>query len=113
MAKRVCAEPGCPVLIDQPGRCSQHRRESPTYTERDWRERKRRQSAVTAWVARNGWICPGWQRPAHPSHDLTADHLVPVARGGADGPLRVLCRSCNSSRGVGGGGDEPPSRQLF
>jgi 5-methylcytosine-specific restriction endonuclease McrA len=31
--------------------------------------------------------------------DLTADHVVPVIDGGANGPLRVLCRSCNSRRG--------------
>jgi 5-methylcytosine-specific restriction enzyme A len=29
--------------------------------------------------------------------DLTADHITPLARGGHPlGPLRVLCRSCNS-----------------
>ena len=32
--------------------------------------------------------------------DLTADHLIPVIDGGAGGPLRVLCRSCNSARGA-------------
>jgi 5-methylcytosine-specific restriction endonuclease McrA len=32
--------------------------------------------------------------------DLTADHLVPVIDGGANGPLRTLCRSCNSRRGT-------------
>jgi len=33
--------------------------------------------------------------------DLTADHVTPVAAGGAiDGPLRTLCRPCNSSLGA-------------
>ena len=38
------------------------------------------------------------------THDLTADHIVPLARGGTNAlsNLRVLCRSCNSSRGRGG-----------
>jgi 5-methylcytosine-specific restriction endonuclease McrA len=31
--------------------------------------------------------------------DLTADHLIPVIDGGANGPLRTLCRLCNSSHG--------------
>jgi 5-methylcytosine-specific restriction endonuclease McrA len=31
--------------------------------------------------------------------NLTADHLIPVIDGGATGPLRTLCRSCNSRRG--------------
>jgi 5-methylcytosine-specific restriction endonuclease McrA len=32
--------------------------------------------------------------------DLTADHVIPVIDGGATGPLRVLCRSCNSRHGA-------------
>jgi 5-methylcytosine-specific restriction endonuclease McrA len=33
------------------------------------------------------------------TRDLTADHIVPVSEGGTHGPLRVLCRRCNTSRG--------------
>lgn len=57
-------------------------------------------AAVRAHIAEHGPICPGWQRLAHPSTDLTADHLVAFADGGtlADGH-QVLCRSCNASRG--------------
>lgn len=29
--------------------------------------------------------------------DLTRDHIIPLRHGGAGGPLRTLCRSCNSS----------------
>jgi len=42
--------------------------------------------------------------------DLTVDHVVPVAAGGAPfdiGNTAVLCRSCNSTKGAstdGGGG---------
>jgi 5-methylcytosine-specific restriction enzyme A len=33
--------------------------------------------------------------------DLTADHITPLARGGDPlGPIRVLCRRCNSRRGI-------------
>jgi hypothetical protein len=44
--------------------------------------------------------CPGWERrPAHPSADLTADHVKEVAAGGRpDGRLVVRCRSCNAAR---------------
>ena len=62
-------------------------------TERQSRELR------TAWVARHGWICPGWKRAPHPSRDLTLDHVIPVVEGGQfSGPVRVLCRSCNSAR---------------
>ena len=30
---------------------------------------------------------------------LTAEHINPVSQGGKDGPLAVLCPSCNSARG--------------
>lgn len=64
-------------------------------------ERLRRAAAVHAHLDRWGYICPGWQRPAHPAHDLTADHVLPVAAGGReDGPLTVLCRSCNGAKGA-------------
>jgi hypothetical protein len=33
-------------------------------------------------------------------HDLTCDHLIPVTKGGAGGPIVVRCRSCNSRRGA-------------
>ena len=31
--------------------------------------------------------------------DLTCDHIISVIDGGASGPLRILCRNCNSPRG--------------
>jgi 5-methylcytosine-specific restriction protein A len=66
----------------------------------DARERERRRRVVADHRAIVGDWCPGWERrPAHPSADLTADHVVEVGRG-ADprGPLVVRCRSCNSAR---------------
>jgi len=66
-------------------------------------EQTRRRAAVTAHVTARGWVCPGYQRPAHPSTDLTADHVAAVAAGGPEsGPLQVLCRRCNSARGARG-----------
>jgi hypothetical protein len=86
---------------------SRRRRRTP-------KERQRRQDLIAAHVRVHGWTCPGFEREPHPSTDLTADHLMPVARGGnEEGELRVLCRSCNSSRGAGvasprSGRPEPP-----
>ena len=41
-----------------------------------------------------------WCEECGATEDLTADHIVPLARGGDPlGKLRVLCRSCNSRRG--------------
>ncbi|MEO5575561.1 MAG: HNH endonuclease [Gaiellaceae bacterium] len=45
-----------------------------------------------------------WCSVCGSTRDLTADHITPLARGGHPlGPLRVLCRSCNSRCGKGRG----------
>ena len=94
MTTRPCL--GCGQLIASGSRCAQCRRSNTAA------ERTRRARVVAEWISTYGGWCPGWQRPAHPSSDLTADHVEAVAAGGAeDGPLQVLCRSCNSTRGAG------------
>jgi 5-methylcytosine-specific restriction enzyme A len=86
---------GCGQLIASGSRCPQCKR---PYTSAG---RTRRARVVAEWINIYGAWCPGWQRPAHPSTDLTADHQIAVAAGGPeDGPLRVLCRGCNSARGA-------------
>jgi 5-methylcytosine-specific restriction protein A len=66
----------------------------------DARERERRRRAVADHRAIVGDWCPGWAgRPAHPSADLTADHVREVRLGGqVRGRLVVRCRSCNSAK---------------
>jgi 5-methylcytosine-specific restriction enzyme A len=66
----------------------------------DAAERRRRAMAVADWRVMMGDFCPGWSgQPAHPSADLTADHVKEVAAGGKPtGRLVVRCRSCNAAR---------------
>jgi 5-methylcytosine-specific restriction enzyme A len=66
----------------------------------DQAERRRRAAVVADHRAIVGDWCPGWAgRPAHPSADLTADHVKEVAAGGrVTGRLVVRCRSCNSAK---------------
>lgn len=103
---RVCSEPGCPTLGPRP-RCPEHqaqvdrhqRRTTPTKVNRS-RDIERRAEAVAAHRAVRGDWCPGFERPPHASADLTADHRVDQALGGAwDGELDVLCRACNGRKG--------------
>jgi 5-methylcytosine-specific restriction endonuclease McrA len=109
MPIHTCKRPGCAVRVAQPGQCPRHAaqaqrhraRTTPTKRTRDWTEINRRRAAVKAHVAEHGWTCPGYGRPSHPSHDLTADHVTAIARGGRpDGPLAVLCRECNGRKGA-------------
>ena len=66
----------------------------------DAAERRRRREAVADHRSLVGDWCSGWaQQPAHPSADLTADHVKEVAAGGKpNGRLVVRCRSCNAAR---------------
>lgn len=103
-APRECARRGCDVRVVGRSYCPAHTvvNRSPTTWARQGSvvERRRRAAVVAAWVAERGWMCPGWERPAHPSRDLTAAHSVAVAEGGAGSDLFVLCRSCNARQGV-------------
>lgn len=97
--------PTCLQLHNGTGTCSgcttRSKRGRRPYTAE---ERDRRAAAVAIHRAEYGDWCPGWGRPDHtaePWNPLTADHIDSVASGGAeDGPLQVLCRSCNSAKGA-------------
>ena len=98
----------CGVLANRAGsRCTDHARQSnrsrhnALYGTREWQHLSAR--VLRAWRGLHGEWCPGYQRDAHPASDLTTDHVVPLAAGGAPlaiGNCAVLCRSCNSTKGA-------------
>jgi hypothetical protein len=96
-----CAKPvrGKPRCRDCQGLADQAKRAKRPDLD-DHHERERRRRLVAEHRATIGDWCPGLEdHPAHPSADLTADHVVEVAISGlATGPLRVLCRQENSRR---------------
>ena len=62
-------------------------------------ERQRMRAAVQSHIREHGWWCPGDNHhDAHPTHDLTADHITPHSQGGRT--LQVLCRTANSRKGT-------------
>jgi hypothetical protein len=97
--------PRCPACTTT----AQHAKDQRRPQRRTARETTRRRDTITAHVTLHGWRCPGsqWCGPAHPSVDLTADHIVDIPTAMAQGqtyeqaeagPLTVLCRSANSAR---------------
>ncbi len=98
----------CGVVTSRAGsRCTDHARQSnrsrhnALYSTRAWQRLSAR--VLRAWRGEHGNWCPGYQRPAHPAVDLTVDHIVPLAAGGAPFDIAntaVLCRSCNSTKGA-------------
>ena len=108
---RPCIERGCGVLV-QGTRCPAHQRvyeqrrgsAAARGYDREWQMLVAQMKAEH--VARQGWVCPGWGVPSHPSGDLTGDHRVPLSVGGQSvrENVVILCRACNSRKGgtVGG-----------
>jgi len=98
----------CGVLTSGTGgRCTTHERQSnrsrhnALYSTRDWQRLSAR--VLRAWRGEHGNWCPGYGRPAHRASDLTVDHVIPLAAGGAPFDIAntaVLCRSCNSTKGA-------------
>lgn len=109
MALKRCLQPGCPTLTPRT-RCPTHERVQQRAKDAKRPQRRTHQAITTnaqlvqAWVDEHGWWCPGLAdgpgaHANHPSTDLVADHVVPVAAGGAeDGAKRVICRPGNSAR---------------
>jgi 5-methylcytosine-specific restriction protein A len=104
---RACLTRGCTNVVRGKSYCHdcQRTRDKVKAVRRpdlhnDARERERRRRVVADHRALLGDWCPGWERqPAHPSADLTADHVREVAAGGSPfGALVVRCRSCNAAR---------------
>jgi 5-methylcytosine-specific restriction protein A len=103
---KVCTV--CGVLTSRPGgRCTTHTRQSnrsrhnAVYSTRAWQHLSAR--VLRSWRGEHGNLCPGYRRGAHPAADLTVDHVVPLAAGGAPFDIAntaVLCRSCNSTKGA-------------
>jgi 5-methylcytosine-specific restriction protein A len=102
--KRPCL--GCGKLVRGRSRCrlcagTLERLKAQRRPERKTEASKRSNAElVSEHRATVGDWCPGWgPRPAHPSADLVADHVVEVAAGGREDGARVVrCRSCNSAR---------------
>jgi len=98
----------CGVVTSRPGsRCTTHARQSnrsrhnALYSTREWQHLSAR--VLRAWRGLHGNWCPGYLRGAHAARDLTVDHVVPLAAGGALLDITncaVLCRSCNSTKGA-------------
>lgn len=96
---RVCAVPGCGARQDAT-RCRRHERVSSRNHRgiplaRRGYDRAYRQARAALLGQPCALRLPGCTGVA-----TTADHVIPVSRGGAAGPLRAACAHCNSARGA-------------
>lgn len=85
---KVCAEPGCPELSEQ-SHCPAHRRE-PWRGRHDRRGRKtsgwKEQARARRVIRNHGGICHVCGQPGA----TEADHVIPLAEGGADDESNML-----------------------
>ena len=106
MPKKLCTV--CGVLTSRlDRRCGAHPKLSgpshAVHTDPRWAALSRRM--IARHVGQYGWTCPGDgpEHAAHPSRDLTLDHVTPLVEDGAPfdpANTRVLCRSRNSELGA-------------
>ena len=105
---KLCAVCGV-VTSRSTGRCSEHPRLSGLganhhiHADPRWTGLSKRM--IARHVGQHGYVCPGDgpEHPAHPTRDLTLDHVVALIDGGAPfdpANTRVLCRSRNSANGA-------------
>ena len=103
MARRPCLVCGTPSIGS---RCGWHgsRRVSSTARGLDRRHRTITRMVIEAWVARHGWVCPGFDRSPHPVPDgaLTGDHILPRSTHPHlmhdINNYQVLCDPCNKHK---------------
>jgi hypothetical protein len=100
----------CGVVTSGAGsRCSKHPRLSGiganhrVHADARWARLSKRM--IARHVGQHGYVCPGDgpEHPAHPTRDLTLDHVLALIDGGAPfdpANTRVLCRSRNSANGA-------------
>ena len=91
------------------GRCGEHPRLSGIganhHVHADARWARLSKRMIARHVGKHGYICPGDgpEHPAHPTRDLTLDHVLALIDGGAPfdpANTRLLCRSRNSANGA-------------
>lgn len=62
-------------------------------------DRRRRKQFIEDWIEQHGLMCAGFEREPHPASRLEADHIIPLALGGAEsGRLQALCHACNGRK---------------
>lgn len=104
-AKRQCAQPGCPELVER-GRCPKHqaakhkgidaRRGSSTERgyDTDWRR-------LRAYVLRNEPLCRECRQNERLEVGVEVDHIIPIGDGGKrldQSNLQPLCKPCHSRK---------------
>lgn len=113
---RLCTV--CGVTTSRGSRCARHPAKArggdrALYQGREWRALSAR--VLARHRGQFGPLCPGYQRESHPASDLTVDHRIPIAGGGAaldPSNLTVLCRSCNASKGATMVSSEPQTERA-
>jgi 5-methylcytosine-specific restriction endonuclease McrA len=96
---RVCAQPGCPALVDRGhSRCPEHEPFRGTTSERGYGGDHQRRRDILLPAA-YGALCPLCGEVMLPGQALALDHTVPLAEDRSSVGDRIVHASCNSRAG--------------
>ncbi|WLE60246.1 HNH endonuclease [Burkholderia plantarii] len=113
-----CRHHGCKELLDEPGYCEAHQRESVGWLDDRQRGNRHQRGYGTRWdklrkliLARDNGMCQTCKRDGRVRPGNMVDHKVNKAAGGTDDPgnLEAICRACHAlktgreSHGIPGG----------
>ncbi|WP_246795638.1 HNH endonuclease [Burkholderia perseverans] len=117
-APTPCRHHGCKQLLDEPGYCEAHKRESVGWLDDRQRGNRHQRGYGTRWdklrkliLARDNGMCQACKRDGRVRPGNMVDHKVNKAAGGTDDPgnLEAICRACHAlktgreSHGISGG----------
>jgi hypothetical protein len=106
---KPCIVHRCPeYAVEGQSHCSKHlsSRTPSSRVAQTWEHRKLRRAMIEQ--APKPFVCPRCRRTIRDESKIELHHEQPVATGGADGPVRLLCQSCNGSLGDRVGGKPHP-----
>ncbi|WP_414446845.1 HNH endonuclease [Burkholderia sp. 22PA0099] len=99
-----CRHHGCNQLLDEPGYCDAHQRESVGWLDDRQRGNRHQRGYGTRWdklrktiLARDFGMCQPCKRAGRLRPASMVDHIVNKAQGGTDNPsnLEAICRPCH------------------
>ena len=110
--KSPCSYPGCAALVDRPGKCEKHAKQTrkeadarrPNASKRGYNHRWRKVRIQV--LKRDGGLCQSCLKDGRVTEASEVDHIVPTAAGGAfydDDNLQSICRPCHQAKTVSEG----------
>lgn len=100
-----CRHPGCAAVVDKPGYCDAHKRDTVGWQSDAERGTRHERGYGSAWtrqrvriLKRDCGLCQPCLRAARVTTATQVDHIVPKGEGGddSDDNLQAICEPCHT-----------------